>query len=716
MSPGNEPELAVDNNPQGTGCEVRPDGKRFLWVSIPSREYGNNPGYISNRAEVLLLLSKLLTLGKVQRLVDVKESGQYREMYYSVEADFNRADLERVAAMYYNAVPLGMVMNHIGLVDCECTEEDECHELHIRDIRTDFRFDYTTAANRLEKRHGELLTDEDSAGKLLEIVRLAERMDPTGEMDFDARLNKMPAVGFGCEDVVQHQVRQAPFGPEHIPEQELKTLCFEVKVSRPKGAAPFIIMVNTMANRRVNMSVIKEMLKEAGLGNKFDVVPANIEETFGIKKGEVHPLSLPPRRAEVEGQHTVIHIYDGKLQQKRYVTTNGGHPDWTTEFRSDAFVNCMTAHYNSEGAQPLVYVGNISAMEGEEEQQVDTVKPEAQWVHTVEQITEGTRIIDSIGKEKRAAILVTETTMLFANMVREVLPGLLRKESSHKYDVVLHKFTQPTLDFDIVKFPQCWSEVFEQLAVAIATMVKEGINTVFLDCNIAPLEEILADKMPRPVKEYVIRILRENLADKLSEVSDPELLAKINEQLVLLSKPVVIADHLRAGAVAGKVKEVYVVGGAQLADPSISKYHDQLMAISEYVKIHTLDPEQSRDIRDAMYFAEYKEGAVDSKLQNVLQLYHVVRPMLEAIEASEKPVIMLASTSLCQAYHENGNEIIPGDMVAELAEKLKISIETLEAERTRINSIMVLNTTTVYAEVAARAMASGILTRAHSYV
>jgi len=694
---------------------------RFLSVEVPFTQNSDGADSYPNRSDSLSLLSRVLTLQDVRRVLDTRAIPDHMEVFYSVGPDFGERELSQLANMYAAAFGSSLPMWHLNLIECDCGDGGQCNQLHLQDSRTDFSVDYTDPLKRLDAKHSDAQQEIGVMGKLVEIMKVAALIDPEGEMDFDARLNKMTAERFGCDEIVQHQARVAPFGPEHISNQELKTLCFKVKVKRPKEQEPFIVMVNTMADRQVELKKIKAILKESGLGKKFDMGPADISEEFGIERGEVHPLSLTPKIGQKGSSLKVIHVYDQLLQEARYVTTNGGHPDWTTEFRSDSFLERIGCYFNTDEAEPLVFVDDISEQNEDESQQQETPSNNHSyvWEHTVEQVSEEEERVELEEEktpelERKAALLVTESTTLFSQRVKETLSGLLQADEIR--NTSLHRLAQPSLDFEIIKFPQCWRTIFEQLSIAVATMVREGINTVFLDCNIAPLEDIFADNMPARVRTYVLKVLRTHLGEDLKDVPDDELLYEINQRLKLLSKPVVIADHLREQAEKGNVKDVYLVGGEQITDPSMSKYHDQFISIGKYVKIHTLDPEQTRTIRDAMYFAEYDEEKAESRLQNVLQLYNVISPMLKSIEQSEKPLIVIASTSLCQAYHENGDTIIPKDLVPGLADKLGITAEVMEAKSARINAIDVLNTTDEYAKAAALNLATGIATYGKLYV
>lgn len=699
---------------QGPESEVK---KRFLRISIPKVDWSEDPAVISNTSNVQEALSRFSTMGGIGRLLEMRNDGDWRQFFFSVSDDFSEANLYEIAEIYAECLPCGMVMNRLALIDCRCEDFDRCVELDLRDLSARFKFDYTVALNRL-RTNFDLEEENGPIGKLMNIVDLAAKIDPEGLMDFDVRLNRVRAEGFGCEEVVQHQARISPFGPEHISDQELKTLCYKVNVSRPRGQEPFFIVVNTMANKSFNPKKIKALLKSTGLGSRFDIRTTEIDESFGISKGEVHPLSLVPRHAdEGSGESSVIHIYDSALREPRYVTTNGGHPNWTTEFRSDTFIDCVRNYFNKDG-RSLVLVDDIVRDDPEARSTaVDAVGYESNpsWESSLEVVLDyPTDVPVRENGSRKAALLLTETTTLFSEMVRGKIADLFEEDDLFA-PVVLRKLSQPSLDFDVVKFPQCWRRVFEQMAIAVATMVKEGINNVFLDCNIAPLEELLSGKMPRPAKEYVIKILRAELGELLSDVDDDELLAKINQRLVLLSKPVVVAEYINREFCRGDVSEVYLVGGSQIADPSISKYHESLMSVRG-LTVNTLDPEQAKLIRDAMYFAEYTDRVEDARFQNVLSLYRAVNPLVDAIESAENPLIVIASTSLSQAYHENGEEIIPEAYIEDLAGAVGLSVEEMQAQRRRINAIRVLNSTKVYADAAALSLATSIQTYGYQYV
>ena len=65
---------------------------------------------------------------------------------------------------------------------------------------------------------------------------------------------------------------------------------------------------------------------------------------------------------------------------------------------------------------------------------------------------------------------------------------------------------------------------------SVALAVKGGIERLYLDCNIAPLDDLLSERMPANVRELVIDTLRAGLGDILSDVSDNDLISKINER------------------------------------------------------------------------------------------------------------------------------------------------------------------------------------------
>lgn len=687
--------------------------KAFIGVNdLPQGE-----GKISafpNRASLIQLLSRLEFTRGVLRLLrhaqyEPERPGERaaHSATYLVDPRMTVEQLNAIATLYAEHTDSSMPMWHLDAIRCTCPADTECTELGLQDLRQDHSFDYVSPKKRLEEKHGPMNHIEGiQDSRLPAIVDMMEVIDPEGTADFDVRLNKRSAKEYGCVEVIDEQVRDAPYGAEHLPNEELKTLCYLVQ---PKGTPPFIIMVNTMADKRVAMGKVKKALEEAGWGRKFDIRPADIEGTFGIAKGEVHPLSLVPSHGE--GPSTVIHLYDGSMRRKGYVTTNGGHPDWTTEFRRDTFIERMEGHFNSDGQPPLVIVTDIN--QDEEQSQAIVEETPQTWEHEkVDLILDHKEETGMLARKQKAAVLVTETTTLFAERIKAAIAD--PKLDGDGNNTALHIFRQTALDFEVVKFPQCWRTIFEQLAIAVATMVREEINVLFLDCNITPLEEMFSDRMPPEVRRHVITVLRSQLNDLLADVKDEDLISAITQKMSLLSKPVVVTDHLRREALKGRVKDIFLVGGSQISDPSMSKYHDGLVSINDLVTVHTLDPEQIRSAKLAMYFAEKKDA--DKGNGKVRQLYAIVKNMLPTIEKADRPLIVIASTSLSQAYHENGNQIIPESAVADLAEALGISVGEMAAERAKINAIPVLNTTEVYAQAAAEVLASNTTIYGYRYV
>ncbi len=682
------------------------EGKTFIRAYDLHGGFSDKLSIFPNRAHFDQLLSELAVAPGVGRVVRRSAINAAQNITHLVDPDMTVDQFYNVVNIY--AAHSMLSIRQIDAIQCTCPAGQACTEVGLPAVQPDYSHRYTSPKHRLEQKHGPIDAIAGTEGsRLAQIVNMIEAIDPDGMVDFDIRLNRKSATEYGCVEVIEQQVRDAPYGADHLPKQELKTLCYQVNVSRPKAAPPFIVMVNTMADKKLDMSKVKQALKEAGLGTKFDLRPAEIEESFGIAKGEVHPLSLfPQSEAGSAGQGTnrVVHLYDSGMRRKGYVTTNGGHPDWTTEFRRDTFVARMEAHFNQSEQLPLVMVADINqAAEGNEiEEQPST------WEHERISISDSDRT-DAGRIEKKAALLVTETTTLFAEQIQAALE---RPKLQSDTETSLHVYRQPTLDFETVKFPQCWRSIFEQLSVAVARLVREQINLLFLDCNIAPLEELFGDRMPKEVRKHVIEVLRSQLNGELESTSDQDLIHTISRRVSLISKPVVVTNYLHRQALRGDVKDVFVVGGSQVSDPSISKYHADFMSIDHLINIHTLDSEQIRRAKLAMYHAEQK----DQSTENIKHLYEIVKHMLPSIEVAEKPAILLTSTSLCQTYHDNGDEIIPEHAVGILSKLSGLTIEVIQDHRRRMHAVPVINTTKVYAEGAAAVLANHAKQYGYHYV
>jgi hypothetical protein len=535
--------------------------------------------------------------------------------------------------------------------------------------------------------------------------------------DFDLRLNRSSARKFGCIEVIEQQVRDAPWGPIHMPSQELKTLCFKMVPTKGEDRQPFIIMANSMASSQFDNGAIKRFLTDNGWGKKFDMQHVDIKSLFDIETGEVHPLSLVPKVLnDCDDTLPVVHIYDESLLERNYVTTNGGHPDWTTEFRSDQLIRCMQEHFNKHEERALVIVAPIVKPEVESTVSQPATPSKRSW--SLEKI----KILDSQSQdsesfqrhEKTAVFLTNDTTTLFPDKVRKHLKTELENVNSDwgiksPRDMHLTVMRQAELDFETVKYPQCWQPLFEELSKAVAEMVINKVDLLFLDCNITPLEQLFADKMPPLAREFVLKRLRSYLGDNLKDISDENIFHEISQRITLLPKSVVVSEYLRLHSHKLGLLDVFMVGGSQISDPGLSKYHNDLISISDRVTVHVMEAEQSLRVKNAMFYMETTEER--GKFKEVLELYKIVESMLPSIrDVAEyyEPMILLVSTSLCQAYCNNGSQLIPEDAIPFLVEQLNLSEEEVRKTREEINSIAVINSTDVYAQAASTYLAEKI--------
>ena len=190
---------------------------------------------------------------------------------------------------------------HASLDEAACLCEGErCCELCQHPPHEDSSYVYSSPMARLLHTYPDIRTKPTLHGqRILQIVEAIDRIDPLGLTDFDARRNIRSAIGYGCDDVADDDVRDPVDGLRHRLEAELKTVCFLVSV---RDGSSFLAVVNLMAPAKLHNNALRRALATCGLGHIRDFERADIKSLFGVAKGEVQPLLFLPRhRRNAEG-------------------------------------------------------------------------------------------------------------------------------------------------------------------------------------------------------------------------------------------------------------------------------------------------------------------------------------------------------------------------------------------------------------------------------
>ena len=228
-----------------------------------------------------------------------------------------------------------------------------------------------------------------------------------------------------------------------------------------------------------------------------------------------------------------------------------------------------------------------------------------------------------------------------------------------------------------------------------------------MDCNILPVQDLLGEKLSPVVRQFVTAVLRSELGDELRDVNDDRLLSSLQERLYFFPKSTLVIERLRQMVFGGELSDAFLVGGAQVSDPALSLFHAGLRRIHG-LRVHALDTDLVRSARRVMYLEERPgtEVTVTPEQRKAEELFILLEKLLPAIEAAPRPVILLSSTSLCQAHHTNRGTLIPERFTAHLAAALKRDAEDVRQYVMRFNVIPVLSTTTIHAEEAAHILGS----------
>ena len=680
---------------------------RFIRITFPSAASDEVP--LFPEVTILRFLCAVETTAGVGRLVRDRRLGNpgekpWRERTYFIAkhplAQVVPCRLESILSSLGSAV----ARVRIEFLHCACLPEPCMGTCFVSQPQP---YDYTSVVSRTVHTYPAIQTDPNlQQDRPLQIAQAIDRIDPSGKAEFDIRANLVPAELHGCQMVVDSGAREAPYGLALAIESELKTLCYFGQTKR-QGA--IIVVVNLMANFRVNHRAVKRAIAQAGIGTIKNLTFADIESLFGLKTGEVQPLLLLPRcepMEDVTPKLTVVHLYDERLLDYGYVTTNGGTPLWTTEFRRDELVRCMQTAFSTvaPAAAPLVVVADI-AEQDPRYTTADMKTSSLDWQHEVVSLGPGSMELEaSGGLPFRPGLLSGDTTTAFtellsASIARERKSSTTRNESHHAR---FHILRNPLLDFHLVKFPQCWRTVFRELARGVVKALQLNIRPLFVDCNILPAHEFLRDRLVPAVRSYVLGVLRAELQGQLDGVSDDRLLAELQERVQLLPKAVLVAERVRKMVQSGILTDAFLVGGAQVADPSLSLLHNELIGITG-LKVHALGPEETRSVRRAMFLEEQPgtETPLEVQQRKAEELVAILDRLHPAMTAAKHPVVFLASTSLCHAFHSNNNRLIPDSLIPHLASRLGDSMPELERKVTAYNLARVVSTTELHAEAVA---------------